>query len=450
MAKDSSNGWSSVLSGGADTIIARASGPGRGALCVIRLSGPDCSRVAAEVCDDLDFDAGWKAQLVALAGDEGGDPEKAIAIPYRRPRSYTGEDMLEVVVHGSPYVVEDVIDRAVAAGARRAEPGEFTRRAVANGKLDLVRAEAIRDLIAAETALQAHNARQQLGGELSEAFGELRAMLVGLLARLEAGLDFAAQDIVVDQREIEEIWRDCRGRIDTMLKTAETGERIRDGVRVAILGRPNAGKSTLFNSLLGRERAIVDPEPGTTRDVIESELDLDGVRVVLVDTAGLREAGDRVEREGVRRTRVAAASAHVVLQLWGKDEAAPPPDVAAEIPVVRVRSKVDLVESAFNGGSGDWLKVSAVTGEGLDALRSRLVDVVHDGVEDLGGGVAIAARHNRCLQDAASELERVDLSEPELAAEAVRWALHAVRELTGEVMTEQVLDEVFGTFCIGK
>jgi len=450
MAKDSSNGWSSVLVGGADTIIARASGPGRGALCVIRLSGADCSRVAPEICLDLDFNAEWKAQLVALAGDETGDPEKAIAIPYRCPRSYTGEDMLEIVVHGSPYVVEDVIGRAMAAGARRAEPGEFTRRAVANGKLDLVRAEAIRDLIAAETAVQAHNARQQLAGELSEEFGQLRAMLLGLLARLEAGLDFAAQDIVVEQREIEEIWLDCCARIDALLKTAVTGERIRDGVRVAIVGLPNAGKSTLFNHLLGSERAIVDAMPGTTRDVIEAELDLDGIRVVLVDTAGLREAGDRVEREGVRRTRVAAASAQAILQLWAKDEAVAPSEMVAEVPVVLVRSKADLGTATITDGSGDWLNVSVVTGEGLEALRARLVDVVHKGIEDLGGGVAIAARHNRCLHEAALELEKVDLLEPELAAEAVRWALYAMRELTGEVINEQVLDEVFATFCIGK
>jgi tRNA modification GTPase len=406
--------------------------------------------VASAVYRDLDFDAEWRAQLVALADDTTDDAEKAVAIPYRRPRSYTGEDMLEVVVHGSPYVVEDVIDRAVAAGARRAEPGEFTRRAVANGKLDLVRAEAVRDLIAAETALQAHNARQQMAGGLSEEFGRLRVELVGLLARLEAGLDFAAQDVVVDEGEIEEIWRECRSRIAGLLKTAETGERIRDGVRVVILGVPNAGKSTLFNLLLGSERAIVDAHPGTTRDAIEAELDLDGIRVVLVDTAGLRGAGDRVEREGVRRAHVAASSAQAILQLWASDQPESPPDLVADVPVVRVRSKADLGPSVICDSSLEWLSVSAVTGEGVEVLRSQLVDIVHEGVEDLGGGVAIAARHHRCLQEAATELEKVELSEPELAAEAVRWALYAVRELTGDVINEQVLDEVFATFCIGK
>lgn len=237
-----------------------------------------------------------------------------------------------------------------------------------------------------------------------------------------------------------------------MLGTARSGERIRDGVRVAIVGPPNSGKSTLFNCLLGRERAIVMPHPGTTRDVVEGELELDGLRVVLADTAGLRATVDPVEQEGVRRAEAAVASAHVVVELWPSDASQPARTVRVEPPQVtlRVRSKVDLGDGERSAGHGGWLPVSCVTGEGLDALRSALRAEVTAEVDDLGGRVAIAERHRRALERADHELLSADADQPELLAEAVRWALREVHELTGEVATEELLDEVFGTFCIGK
>jgi tRNA modification GTPase len=313
--------------------------------------------------------------------------------------------------------------------------------------LDLVQAEAIRDLIGAETAVQARNASGQLAGLLSERFGALRRDLLEMLARLEGALDFVDQGVVVDPTELAELWRRSRGQIVSLLGTADVGERIREGVRVAIVGRPNSGKSTMFNGLLRSERAIVDDEPGTTRDVIEGRLELAGVPVVLADTAGLRDPASRVEREGMRRTRAEVSSARAVVVLWARDEAKPPPDPETNVPLIRIRSKADLEGS---GGDGEWLAVSAVTGDGMETLRERLRGVVLEDIEDLGGEVAIGARHRRALERALVELDGVRLEETELAAEAVRWALAAVRELTGEVVTEEVLDEVFFTFCVGK
>jgi tRNA modification GTPase len=360
--------------------------------------------------------------------------------------------MLEASVHGSPHIVSSLVEAFVAAGARPAEPGEFTRRAVANGKMDLLQAEAVRDLIGAQTACQVANARHQLVGGLSQEVNRLRDGLVALLAQLEGALDFEHQGVRSERSRWARERARCRRLIADMLATARSGERIRDGVRVAIIGPPNSGKSTLFNHLLGTERAIVTAHPGTTRDVIEGELDLDGLRVVLSDTAGLRETGDPVEREGVRRAEGAIASAQVVVELWPSDatDEAPPACGDAPRPRVGVRSKSDLAGDEHRPGPDGWLWVSCVTGEGLEALRGELRDRVTAEVDDLGGRVAIAGRHRRALERADRELASVGGDQPEILAEAVRWALREVRELTGEVVTDDVLDEVFRTFCVGK
>jgi tRNA modification GTPase len=451
MAKASSNEWSSALSGGADTIVARSTAAGPAALAVIRLSGRETGRLAGRLCGEIDFDRVWTAQLVTLAGDDGGPPESAVAIPYRAPRSYTGEDMLELMVHGSPYVVDTVVERLVAAGARPAEPGEFTRRAVANGKMDLVQAEAVRDLVAAETAWQARNARQQMAGALSTRFERLRSELVALLARLEAGLDFAAQQIEPDSEDLARRLAGCRAEVAALLATATAGVRIRDGVRVVIWGAPNSGKSTLFNYLIGIERAIVAPGPGTTRDALEAELEIGGVRVTLVDTAGIRATDDPVELEGIRRTQAALAEAGVIVVLWPVDDADPPQRDRehAGVGLVRVRSKADLAGPGWSPDP-EWLAVSCVNGDGLDWLRAAIERAVTTGVPDLGGEVAISRRHRQALERAADELERCELESPELAAESVRWAVDVMTHLVGDIVTEDVLDEVFASFCIGK
>ncbi|HOC42945.1 MAG TPA: tRNA uridine-5-carboxymethylaminomethyl(34) synthesis GTPase MnmE [Thermoanaerobaculales bacterium] len=442
MAKASSSGWSSGLSGGADTIVARATAPGPAALAVVRLSGPGVRRIAGEISPKVDFSQPWRARLVAVDGVGG----EAVAIAFAAPRSYTGEDMLELTVHGSPFVVGSLVERCIAAGARPAAPGEFSRRAVANGKMDLLQAEAVRDLVRAETAWQARNAREQLGGALSQRLAGLRGDLVELLARLEASLDFADQGVDPERAELASRRERCRSGLASLLATAAAGERIRDGVRVVIVGPPNSGKSTLFNTLLGTERAIVAPHPGTTRDLLEAELEIAGLRVTLVDTAGLHEAADPVEVEGVRRARAAAASATVILELSPADGGTPPPAPAEEGTTIRVLSKADLPHAA----PGDRLPVSCATGAGVDRLRATLAETVAGKVPDLGGEVAISRRHRRALERAADELIACDLDHPELGAESLRWAVRELGELLGEVATEDLLDEVFGSFCIGK
>lgn len=446
MATASSSGLSSVLAGGADTIVACATASGRGALAVIRVSGARASAVAARVCPGVDFGRGWRATLTELYDAGGGIVERGIVVPFPAPRSATGEDMFEATVHGSPYLVERLIEACVDAGARRAAPGEFMRRAVANGKLDLVQAEAVRDLVAAETASQLRNARAQLGGSLSASFRALREELVRLLALLEASVDFEAHSVVVSEPDIEAQHRRSRGLVAGLLATTAAGERLRDGLRVAILGPPNAGKSTLFNLLCGRERAIVSPRPGTTRDVLEAELEVGGVRMVIQDTAGLRAGGDEVEAEGHRRALEAAAEADLGLLLWAADGEEDEPPAPGGLAVVRVASRADLSARRRPG----WLRVSCVSGEGVDELRRALAAEAGGQVSGLGDRVAIAARHRTSLERAAAELDGLETAQPELAAERVQTAIRALEELVGEVTTESVLDEVFATFCIGK
>ena len=450
MAKASLNGLSSDLAGGADTIVARATASGRGALAVIRVSGSESAGIGRRLCPGLQFSRGWEAAVVELFDADGESLERAVAVPYPGPRSYTGEDMLEVSVHGSPYLVEAAIETCIAAGARRAEAGEFTRRAVANGKLDLIQAEAVADLIAADSANQLRNAREQMAGRLSAEFLDLRRMLVGLLAFFEAALDYEAQGVVVEAGHIAERLGECRVQLQELLQTAAAGERIRGGLRVVILGPPNAGKSTLFNCLCGSERAIVSPQPGTTRDVIDAEVEISGVRIVLQDTAGLRVGGDTVEAEGHRRAKSAAAAADLAVFLWPTDAEEPEPavDAMAGLEVIRVRSKADLgvAEESETG----WLAVSGVTGQGVDELRAEIAAIAGAEIVDLGGSVAIGARHRVALDRAREELEGCEVSRPEMAAERVRWAIRAIEEMIGAVETEEVLDEVFSSFCIGK
>jgi tRNA modification GTPase len=446
----SSSVLSSDLAGGADTIVARATPAGRGALALIRVSGPQAADCASLLCPDVTFDAAWRAKLVDLHAASGEVLDRGIVMTFPGPRSYTGEDMFEVTVHGSPYLTAAVIEAIIAAGARPAGAGEFTRRAVANGKLDLVQAEAIADMVAADTEWQHRNARLQLAGDLSRRFAELRASLVTALGAVEASLDYEAQGIEVAQTEIAAHLDACRRQLTTLLGTARAGTRIRDGLRVVILGRPNSGKSTLFNTLCGMERAIVSPQPGTTRDLIEADLEVAGVRMTLQDTAGLRLGGGEVESEGHRRARAAAAAADVAIVLWpfrDGDGYSPPP-VDEGPAVIQVRSKADL---AGNCDVEDgWLRLSCHSGEGLEALRSELESAALGEIPDLGGSVAIARRHLRALIAAAAEIEGCNPASAETSAEGLRWALRSVDLLIGEVAPDEVLDEVFSAFCIGK
>jgi tRNA modification GTPase len=398
----------------------------------------------------LRLDRPWQAQLVSIVDGAGREIDSAVAIPYRQPRSYTGEDMVELTVHGSPYLVRTILEGSVAAGCRLAEAGEFTRRALANGKMDLLQAEGVRDLIEAETALQADNARRLVGGQLSRRMAAAKEQLLALLARVEGALDFAEQGVAVPRQELEDRLQACRDSLCRARAGASAGRHIRDGIRIVISGPQNAGKSTLFNYLLKNERAIVSARPGTTRDLVEGDLEIGGARVTLVDTAGLGEAGAGVEEEAMRRARAARARAAAVIELWPADQAQPPTSsqVVDEPTVLRVLSKRDLApERALETG---WTPLSVVTGHGLGELRTALEQVVGALVERPQGEVAIAARHDACLRRAVAELEGCDLGQLELAAESLRWALRTLEELTGAVTTDDLLDMVFSTFCLGK
>lgn len=444
METGSSSTWSCALAGGDVTIVAPATPAGRGALAVVRLSGTGAHRASAAFCRGLDTEDERRAQLVAVLGADGEALDTAVAIPYRRPRSFTGEDLVELVVHGSPVVVEGVVAAAVAAGCRPAEPGEFTRRAVANGKLDLVQAEAVRDLVEADTVRQARAALRQQSGELSARFESLRRRVVELSATLEAAIDFAEHGVGHDEPEARARAAGCVAEIDRLLATAEIGRRLRDGVTVVLAGPPNAGKSTLFNRLVGGERAIVSARPGTTRDVLEARVEIEGVPVRLLDTAGLHDTEDEVDAEGVRRARAAAADADGVVLLWAADAAGPPPgwDEGARRGWIRVRSKCDLGEAVGERG------VSAMTGAGVEELRRAIATAT--GIGRGGTDPAIGERHRRLLAAAREELAGAPMEAPEVAAGAVRQAARALEELVGRVDDEAVLDEVFRRFCIGK
>lgn len=448
MAKAFSSGLSSDLSGGADTIVARATPAGAGALAVIRVSGPDTARLAETLCPEVDMELPWRAALVQIRDTGGGALEGAIAIPYRAPRSYTGEDMLELMVHGSRWIVDAVVGAMLAAGARHASPGEFTRRAVANGKIDLVQAEAVNEVVQAETEWQARLAREQLHGALSREFGFLRDRLVALLAEVEGSLDFEEQGVSVDPAVLKKFQDDCFARIDALVSTVGAGVRVREGARVVIIGEPNSGKSTLFNALLARERAIVADTPGTTRDVLEADLVVEGVPVVLVDTAGIRQAADPAEVEGVRRARSEEARADVLVALHAANGKDGPTNQRADEDERRlnVLSKADLADQSIEG----TLAISCLTGQGLDRLRDKIHQRVAAPVLGMEGSAAINSRHAAALFRARGHLEGLETLPLEIAAPEIRLALLALEEVLGAVDDEDVLDAVFSAFCVGK
>jgi len=446
MVKAFSSELSSVLSGGADTIVARATAAGAGALAVIRISGRETGRLAQVLCPDVDIGTPWRAQFVRLQDEAGKAIEDAIAIPYRAPRSYTGEDMLELMVHGSPWIIETVVETVVSAGGRQATPGEFTRRAVANGKMDLIQAEAIQEVIQAETLWQAQLAREQLHGTLSREFLGLKERLILFLAEIEGSLDFEEQGAVVDLDALERTRKECVAGIDALLATVAVGVRVREGVRVVIVGAPNSGKSTLFHTLLLRERAIVTEVPGTTRDVLEAELEIGGMPVVLVDTAGLRESNDPAEVEGIKRAENEIARADVIIELISAGEGGQSFDSQRGDRRMPVISKVDLINGSKDGG----LAISCVTGEGLGRLREEIQRRILAPLGSMGKKVAVNARHSRALGRARDHLDGILGLPREVAALEIRTTAEILDEVLGSVDNQEVLDSIFSAFCVGK
>lgn len=430
----------------ADAIFALASGAGRAAVAVVRISGAGTSGLVEALCAGLP--APRRASLRRLRhGDAVLD--RALVLWLPGPASYTGEDSAELHLHGGPAVVAAVSEALAALGARPAEPGEFTRRAFLNGKLDLTAAEGIADLIAAETEAQRRQALRQAEGGLAARHAEWAARLTRLLARQEAFIEFEEEDLPsdLDARVAAEA-AELREEMATLLADGARGEKLREGLSVAILGAPNAGKSSLLNALAGRDAAIVSARAGTTRDVVEARMILAGVPVTLADTAGLREAADEIEAEGIRRALARAEAAELRLLVFAADAEPDAATLAWRGPdALVVANKADLGAPALE----EALAVSARTGQGLDELRRRL-----EAAAAARAGLSEAAaltrpRHRAALREAVEWLDRLpEAGLPELRAETLRNALRALSRLTGRVDVEQVLDLVFSEFCIGK
>lgn len=436
------------------TIFAPASGFGRAAVAVIRISGPRSRDLLEALAPPLA--APRRLALRAIRDPATGEElDRGLAVFMPGPHSFTGEDMAELHLHGGLAVRRAVL-RALAAfpGSAAAGPGDFTRRAFLNGRLDLTEAEGIADLVAAETEAQRRQALRQLDGALGRQVAAWREQAIDLLAGAEAALDFSDEgDVDDDALDAARTGRATvlLGEIRAALGDGRRGERLREGFVVVLAGPPNAGKSTLLNALAGREAAIVSEIPGTTRDAIEVHCDLGGLPVILVDTAGLRETQDAVEAEGVRRSRLRIEAADLVLQLMPAD-AADTPLLDDTGSVIAVRTKADLITGSQDGTRAG-LAVSALTGAGLDALLDALRSAAE---EALSGDAALVTRerHRDALTRASDHLERVVQGgcalAPELVAEDLRLAVRALGEVGGHVGVETILDRLFAGFCIGK
>lgn len=439
-----------------DTIAAIATPAGRGGIGVVRVSGPRVPDIARALLGAL---PGPRKATLATARSAGGDRlDQGIALYFPAPHSYTGEHVLEFQGHGGPVVMHAILGALLDAGARLAEPGEFTRRAFLNGRLDLAQAEAVADLIDAASSEAARSAMRSLEGEFSAAVRQLVAELTELRALTEAMLDFP-------EEEVDELHRDdaqgrlasTRAALETVLARSRQGSLLREGLHVVIAGRPNVGKSSLLNRLAGAERAIVTPVAGTTRDLVREDIRIEGVPLHVVDTAGLREGADEVEKIGIERAWQEIRRADVVLAVVEADGggdgdvlAGVEPALPAGAVRIRVVNKIDLAGMAPARSAGE-VRLSAKTGEGLDLLQAALLEAA--GWERGGESVYLAReRHLRALDRARTHLAAaaVQGNRWELFAEDLRLAQQALAEITGEVTTEDLLGEIFARFCIGK
>lgn len=441
-----------------DTIVAAATPPGKGGIGIIRLSGDDAEKIATGLIGKLPEP---RRATRAVARDARGDAlDDGIALWFPGARSYTGEPVLEFHGHGGPVVMASVIEAAVALGARRAEPGEFSKRAFLNGKLDLAQAEAIADLIDSGTSQAARAALRSLSGAFSAAVLELEEKLIELRLHAEAAIDFPEEEIdFLSDAELHARIDVCAHAFATLESEAGIGRVMRDGLQLVIVGEPNVGKSSLLNLLSGQEAAIVTDVAGTTRDILRERIDVGGLVVELVDTAGLREDPDRIEAEGMRRAREALKAADAAL--WIQDATVETSrkldeDIPHDIPVIILRNKIDLTGDA-PGRSADeppTLRLSAKTGAGVDELRRAIRDLA--GLGDAGEGAFTARRrHVDAIGRARAHfcngrqaLEKAKAGE--LFAEEMRLALDALGEIRGALSSDELLGRIFAEFCIGK
>jgi tRNA modification GTPase len=442
-----------------DTIVAISTPPGKGGLGVVRLSGPDAARISSTILRGATFES-WRASLAELVDAHGHVVDQVVATFFQAPRSYTAEDLVEISCHGSPVVLRHTVERALAAGARLAEPGEFTLRAFLRGRIDLPQAEAVRDLIEATTLYQARVAAQQANGSVSRRIAPLKEQLLELIALLEAGIDFAEDDISV--ASAEEILRriaPIRAGVEALADSFQYGAMVRDGVTLALVGRPNVGKSSLFNRLLEQDRAIVTDIPGTTRDLVSETAAIAGIPVKLYDTAGIRESAELVESLGIERSYQAMADADLTLVVIDVSQPVDDQDRALIARAERqgrhlvVGNKSDL---AHGQAPDSAIAVSALTGEGIPRLRELILETIAPkGAFEQETGFITSLRHEQLLRESASYLEKaaaaVDAEIPhEMLLLDLYAALRPIDAITGATTADDILNRIFSTFCIGK
>jgi len=431
-----------------DTIAAVATPPGRGGIGVVRISGPQAPQIAERLIGSVP--PARVATLARFRDASGAAVDEGIALFFPAPHSYTGEAVLELHGHGGPVVMGMLLAACLDAGARLAEPGEFTRRAFLEGRLDLAQAEAVADLIDASSQEAARSALRSLSGEFSAAIDALRTQLVELRALTEAQLDFPEEELDGLHREdAAKRLASVQAALDNVLARSRQGSLLRSGVHVVIAGPPNVGKSSLLNRLAGEERAIVTPIPGTTRDALRETIHIDGVAIVLVDTAGLRESKDELESLGIARTRVELERADIVLAVHDATAGSTPQPLATGVERIEVYNKVDL-RRGFVPPSGA-IAISAKTGHGMADLREAIVRAA--GWSSTGESVFLAReRHLRALAAAKEHLTGAagEKERWELFAEELRLAQDALSAITGGFTADDLLGEIFGRFCIGK
>jgi tRNA modification GTPase len=454
-----------------DTIAAISTPPGRGGLGVIRLSGTQARAITGQI---LKFPPAfewksWSAALAELTDSRGHAIDHVVVTYFAAPRSYTADDVVEISCHGSPVVLRHALERACAAGARLAEPGEFTLRAYLNGRIDLPRAEAVRDLIDATTLYQARVAAQQIEGSVSRRLQPIKEQLLELIALLEAGIDFAEDDLsVASTEEILRRLRPIQEAVRALAASFAYGKLVHEGFTLAIVGRPNVGKSSLFNRLLEQDRAIVTDIPGTTRDLVSERASLEGIPVKFVDTAGIREglngvALDKVEKLGIERSFGAMADADVTLIVVDLSAFLGPQDIGliekarTQGKCVVAGNKSDLPRHLEAANIlPDMLPVSALTGDGLLELRHKLVDVLAPrGHLEQEGGFITSLRHEQLLHESGEALDQAfraaDLGIPhEMLLLDLYAALRPIDAITGATTADDILNRIFATFCIGK
>jgi tRNA modification GTPase len=464
-----------------DTIVAIATPPGRGGIGIVRLSGADAGRLLSSQLELRSSLLPGRARYCAIV-DGGARLDEGVVTWFAAPNSYTGEDVLEIAAHGSPVILDLLVRRALEAGARLARPGEFTQRAFLHGRIDLTQAEAVRDLIAAETLYQARVAAEQLGGALSRRVAPIKEQLIALVTLLEAGIDFAEDDIdVTPDVEISRRLDALDAALAPVAASFREGRLVHNGLTMAIVGRPNAGKSSLFNRLVERERAIVTATPGTTRDLVTERISLGGIPVEMVDTAGLRETEDEAESHGIARTEGAMADADLVLLLLDAT-AAVDAEGALRLPEEDARllasldgrspllvlnkidlarpTRVDAMRTAnMHGGICELAQVSALTGEGVLALRERLLERVCGSESNPGnsaeGGMLTSLRHYEALEGCTQALSRArgalgERVPHEMLLLDLYAALQQLDQLTGATTADDILNRIFSSFCIGK